>query len=508
MKKVILAATLTCAFAAPALAQFMPPPHPAPRTPVNRETTVERRTPPKEVEGQALVLDGERLRVDTLELRLFGIVPPQLSASFGPQARATLDQLVGGGQTVACHIRDRDHDGRLLATCKAAGGDPALELLRRGLAVAARGSLTDTELSQPYIAAEQSAQNEKLGLWSMTLAAPVAPPQSIPVIIEGKTDAAKTEAPKVDAVASKVADTKDVQAKTASSVMVPVKVAAKPEIKSYDEDPSLFARYQILIAGSLMLLTTLSILGAFAIRRRNERRDEMKALAAALRGELQAARAVCMTRVKSIQNEEDDYATAWPRIRSTLYQAYVGKIGWLGAELARQIASIYGLASDYASYYNNANDEMVATTPKRQALQALASHIDKVLPRLAAIEQVGYRIDTPAAQAVAPVPRAVAPKPEPEVIRTEEVIVPQTAPPAQQQIQSMPQPIVAQPTESKLSSLIRQFRERFMVEVPVTPVVEEPVNDYSVMLEEESERFVYSEEEERELEAYNKMGRP
>jgi superfamily I DNA/RNA helicase len=76
--------------------------------------------------------------------------------------------------------------------------------------------------------------------------------------------------------------------------------------------------------------------------------------------------------LRLIANEDDDRNTNWPRIRSTLYQAYVGRLGWLGAELARQVASIYGQASDYASYYNNLNDNNASSAmPKRQALQLL-----------------------------------------------------------------------------------------------------------------------------------------
>src|SRR5580704_7732936 len=107
-------------FAASAMAQMMPAPHSAPRTPVNRQTITHAEPPARDVQGEALIIDGERLRIGDTELRLFGIVPPQLSASFGPQARAALD-AVTKGQTVSCHVRDRDHDGRLLATCTANG---------------------------------------------------------------------------------------------------------------------------------------------------------------------------------------------------------------------------------------------------------------------------------------------------------------------------------------------------------------------------------------------------
>ncbi|MDE2029519.1 MAG: hypothetical protein KGI97_03035, partial [Alphaproteobacteria bacterium] len=153
-----------------------------------------------------------------------------------------------------------------------------------------------------------------------------------------------------------------------------------------------FARYQILIAGLLMLGTALSIIAALWTRRRRDKRDETKATAAALRGELMAARGICIGRIRSIATEEEDRAANWPRIRATLYGAYVGRLGLLGAELARQVASIYGQASDYASLYNPSNtagSAASAGTPKKQALETLVRHIDEVLPKLAAIELTG-----------------------------------------------------------------------------------------------------------------------
>lgn len=476
-----------CVAAMPAAAQMMPSPRTLPHTPVSRETVVERKAPPHDVEGQALILDGEKLRIEGVDLRLFGVVPPQLSASFGPQARAALDELIGGGQTVACHVRDRDHDGRLLATCRSANGaDPALELLRRGLAVAARGSIADTELAEPYVTAEIAAQNAKLGLWSIVPAAPAAatPQQQAPVIIEApKPQAAKVEAQKTDVTPIKPSD---VQAKTSSAVMIPVKtVDDVVPTKPVNDNQGTFARYQILIAGALMLATALSILLTLAVFRTKEKRDEMKALAAALRGELLAARAVCLTRIKNIVSEEDDKATNWPRIRSTLYQAYVGKIGWLGAELARQVASIYGQASDYASYYNNLNDSSAATAmPKRQALQMLAAHIDEVLPRLAAIEQKGQRVPTQPSALVMPAPPVT-----PAVTETAAPVMAITSARSESQPQTENTTNATANLENKFRDVVRHLRERFTESRFPAETPEETIGDYTTLIEEDTERF-------------------
>jgi endonuclease YncB( thermonuclease family) len=407
-RAVVLAALAIFSMISLAQAQVMPPPHSAPRTPVNRQSLPEHsapQAPPRDVQGQALILDGEKLRIGEAELRLFGIVPPQLSASFGPQARAALDSLTQG-QNVACHVRDRDHDGRLLAICQANGADLALELLRRGLAVAARGSLANTELLQPYLVAEQAAQNQKVGLWSVSVPSavplPAAPPEPAkiestppatapapPVIVEAKKEPPREET-KTETAAAAVKNPAPVNilAPTAAPTLVANAPVHESEKGIAGADAGFFARFQILIAGFLMLATALGILVVFGVQRRLERREEMKAVAAALRGELLGARAICQTRLKSIVNDEDDINTSWPRLRSTLYQAYVGRLGWLGAGLARQVASIYGQASDYAAYYNTGENAAIAT-PKRHALQALLAHVEEVLPRLAVIEKTG-----------------------------------------------------------------------------------------------------------------------
>jgi hypothetical protein len=414
-------------------------------------------------------------------------VPPQLSASFGPQARGALDALIGGGQNVSCHVRDRDHDGRLLATCRAANGtDPALALLRNGLAVAARGSIAETELAEPYVAAEQAAQSEKLGLWSMALTAPPA--------AEAPQPAAKTD-PQKTATQNKPTE---VQPKTASAVMVP----NKPPVPDLAKDnPGLFARYQILIAGFLMLITTLTILGVVTINRSRERREEMRALAAALRGELLAARAVCQTRIRSIATPEDDRAVSWPRIRVTLYQAYVGRLGWLGAELARQIASIYGQASDYAAYYNHLSDGPAASaTPKRQALQALVAHIDEVLPRLAGIEQTGQR----AAILSRPVTVSAPLLPEPQPMQA--IAPPRMAPPEKIAVETPPAAPASteQDLHTKLRNAIRNLRERFETR---NASGDEQIVDYAAIVEEDAESFSLGEDEGDEIPPAGKIGR-
>ena len=425
-------AALAILLAAPALAQdYAPTPRASPRTPVNREFLNEGRgAVARDVQGQAVVIDGDKLKIGAADLRLFGVVPPSLSANFGPQARTLLDNLTTN-QLTDCRVRDRDRDGRLLATCHtAAGADLALELLRRGLAVTARGSLAETELASVYLAAEQAAQAQHLGLWSATAPPPASaaavndsakadlrvaaaeasaaslPPSPAPALIVPASPPGLAPPPSPDELrredkTAKALDARNLEKALAADPVTPPPATAIPPVSVSQLGPGademtlppagFFARYQILLACLLMLVTAAGILITLSFQRRSERREEMKAIAAALRGELMAMRAVCQTRLKMIGPDTDDHVITWPKLRSTLYQAYVGRIGALGAELARQIAAIYGQSSDYAAYYSSLDDARMTATPKKQALQMLCAYIEEVLPRLASIEQTGHR---------------------------------------------------------------------------------------------------------------------
>lgn len=424
-------------FCAVALAQDMPPPRSMPRIPVARENVMGSRPQPalaRQVQGGALIIDGEKLRVAENDLRLFGIVPPQLAASFGPQARGTLDALTAG-QNVVCQIRDRDRDGRLLATCMAGNADLALELLKRGLAVTARGSLASSEYLASYVAAEEGAQNQKIGLWSVAIPAaakPAAAPAALPTPAAMPTPApvttteaapqisqpqapiaappvnitpavtppvpAPAAAPAPASLSSVIKEDKKVtasvnSANNSANQKITQELVTQQAQAHLDENftplsaPGFFERYQILLAGLLMLTTALTLITAVWVQKRRDKRDEIKSIAAALRGELMAARGVCMGRVKSITNEDEDRAAMWPRIRATLYTAYVGRLGLLGAELARQISSIYGQSSDYAAFYTPSNPSQGHL--KKQALETLTRYIDDVLPKLNTLERSG-----------------------------------------------------------------------------------------------------------------------
>ncbi len=388
LRSVFFFCALSLLVSGAAEAQLAPTPKSAPRTPVKKETLSSKKPslpPSRTLEGAATVLDGERLRLGGHEVRLFGVVPPLLSAPMGPQARAVLDVLARGN--VTCRVRDRDKDGKLFASCRnEAQADFAVELLRRGLAVTARGTLHASELALTYISAEEAARSQHLGLWSIA-----QPPAASSRDIE--KEALKLEAFEPPTKAEEPAQ-KDIAAQT---VAEPQKDAAGEDAPSVppialdfasDERAFFFEKYQLLMTGLLFLFSAIVFAGSFVFVKKQERKDSLRAIAAALRGELMAARAVCLARLSKIAHEQDGNSVSWPRIRALVFQAYLPQLGRLGADLARQVSSIYGQASDYASYYVGAEGRPDAAS-KKQSLQTLVHHIEEVVPRLAEIERGG-----------------------------------------------------------------------------------------------------------------------
>ncbi|MFY9288611.1 MAG: thermonuclease family protein [Alphaproteobacteria bacterium] len=499
MKKISLfvMSLIILATATASAAQEAPAPRKMPRTPVNRQSLPGSKPalpPSSVVQGQASVIDSERLRINDVDMRLFGVVPPQLSATHGPQAREALDQMVAG-KTVSCTVRDRDQGGRYLATCRAGNNDIAYELLRRGLAVTARGSLSNSDLAISYLAAEQAAQAQKSGIWSgavpsaVTVSAVppkveapkaealVVPPPPTPLVIEAK---------KEEKSAKTLAAADDAQAKAPSNAVIPASALAPTADEAMAlpvAGPNFFARYQLLITGFIMLVTALSILFVVSRQRRQEKLDEMKAIAAALRGELMAARAVCQARFKSITTVEDDKAATWPRIRSTLYQAYVGRLGWLGAELARQIASIYGQASDYAAYYND-DATRAEVAPKRQALMTLIQYIEEVLPKLAVIEQTG-KVQNTLSTSVRPV--TVIERSAPLAAAASTVATSAAVLAKEEVVEAEPE--ISAPVQTPIWETVRKFaRERFEAK---NEAMEEQMPDYTTLIEEEMANMTF-----------------
>lgn len=431
LKNTIFVGLLSVLVLGPAIAEdgLAPTPRKMPRAPVNREAlpgNKQAMPSSRTLTGAVAITDSEKLQIGGVDLRLFGVVPPSLSASYGPQARAVLDGLTAAG-AVTCVIRDRSRDGRFLATCRSASGaDLALELLKRGLAATARGSLQPTDLAEPYQAAEQAAQAQRLGLWSVSIPpavsdtvirdlakgadvshaakpTPVSPSVSAasmpqePAVHDRNTDNKPVVIPEPKAESAIVPVTTSSAAEQAprftsvppSSLIVPLDEASQALASPIEA--GFFERYQLFLTGLLMFITVLGVAMIVIVQRWLDHREEVRSIAAALRGELMAARALCLARLNAGTSKEAAKDINWPRVRSLVFQAYVGRLGLLGSTMARQIASIYGQASDYAAYYKSRSgaESSHDFMPKKESLQTLLRHIDEVLPRLVTIEQRG-----------------------------------------------------------------------------------------------------------------------
>jgi endonuclease YncB( thermonuclease family) len=336
--------------------------------------------PTQEFEGKGEALDGERLMIDGVEIRLFGIITPALNSNFGPQARLNLDHMLEG-RNVLCKTTDRDREGNPLAFCGTVKvPDLSYEMLRQGWAMVDRRALKGSTLSEVYEKAEQEAQSKNRGIFSTTTSGVTVP------VTNPEKSFAGVVAPKTPA---------ETEAK-AAVVPSPAPVAPVP-VSAFE--PSLLERFQTLVGAFLFLIAAGVFAYSLLARENKIMVDRRRALAAALRGELMAARTICRTRAKELIQQQDKSdleptrpAQVWPRIRSLVYQAHVAQLGILGAELARQVASIYGQFAEYAAYYQN-NAKAAARLPVTRVvadtLNTLAEHVDTLLHGLTEVESSG-----------------------------------------------------------------------------------------------------------------------
>lgn len=124
--------------------------------------------------GQALVTDGDSIRVGQHRVRLFGVDAPELSqrcgygngsVACGQLSAAWLASRIDG-RTVECEPRDRDRYDRVVAICRIGGVDINAALVEAGWATAYR------KYSLAYVPAEARAKSLKKGIWAAGLVAP------------------------------------------------------------------------------------------------------------------------------------------------------------------------------------------------------------------------------------------------------------------------------------------------------------------------------------------------
>ena len=97
-----------------------------------------------------------------LKFRIHGIDAPEKKQAFGSKAREHLGSMIFG-QDVTVHVNDRDNWGRYIATVSIEDGrDVGKEMIQAGLA----WHYKHYDKSEAYAQAEQTARDNKRGLWS------------------------------------------------------------------------------------------------------------------------------------------------------------------------------------------------------------------------------------------------------------------------------------------------------------------------------------------------------
>ena len=119
------------------------------------------------VDGDTLVVAGDRVRFDAIDAPETRQTCSRNGRRWacGTAATEAMRKLVGRNP-VRCEVSRRDRYGRTIAVCFAAGRDLQQQLVRQGLALAYR------RYSTRYVADEDAARAEGLGLWSRSFVEP------------------------------------------------------------------------------------------------------------------------------------------------------------------------------------------------------------------------------------------------------------------------------------------------------------------------------------------------
>jgi endonuclease YncB( thermonuclease family) len=124
--------------------------------------------------GQASVIDGDTIDIHGTRIRFSGIDAPEsgqtceaggTSYRCGQRAALALSDFIGN-HTVSCNKIGTDRYRRVIARCFAAGIDLSSWMVLNGWAIAYR------KYSMDYVADEDRARNQRVGIWAGTFVAP------------------------------------------------------------------------------------------------------------------------------------------------------------------------------------------------------------------------------------------------------------------------------------------------------------------------------------------------
>ena len=85
--------------------------------------------------GSAYITDGDTIKINKTQIRLFGVDAPELNHPYGKKAKWALHKLCKG-HIVRAEITDEDDHGRTVAHCYLPDGrDLSAEMVKQGLAI-------------------------------------------------------------------------------------------------------------------------------------------------------------------------------------------------------------------------------------------------------------------------------------------------------------------------------------------------------------------------------------
>lgn len=88
-----------------------------------------------QIQGECWVIDGDGLRIQDIDIRLFGIDAPEWDHPYGRNAKFFLIKLTRG-QTIKAYFHCQQSHGREVATCYLPDGrDLSAEMVKAGLAI-------------------------------------------------------------------------------------------------------------------------------------------------------------------------------------------------------------------------------------------------------------------------------------------------------------------------------------------------------------------------------------
>ncbi len=124
--------------------------------------------PPAAIAGTVSAIDGDTLQMRDQRIRLEGVDAPEARQQCldadgkfwrcGQAAANALDDWIAGNP-LSCKTHGREKWGRVLATCTVRGESVQAWLVSHGYAIAYR------RYSTAYVAAEDKAREEKIGVW-------------------------------------------------------------------------------------------------------------------------------------------------------------------------------------------------------------------------------------------------------------------------------------------------------------------------------------------------------